>query len=284
MNIHLLHGWLARGLRCAMVAVTAPDGERSGIVLNEEGACRGNGKKPDPALWAACLPVILARLAERAPFEFTAARIGADWVAPAGDPAPPDPGPHRIRVEPMHETARGDTVILGTSSVAVALARLCLAGGFPVRVLAEDGAALAALDLPAGIPRRLLPAGTLAAEAGIGSGSHCVVLTEGHRIDEACVEELLRIPEVPYIGWMCGPDLFRAGALKLRRKGLLPDPRFFAPVGVRLGGLRAADIALSILAEIRLLVEGGRLEFSRREVPAPPAARRPPAGRKADRR
>jgi xanthine dehydrogenase accessory factor len=84
------------------------------------------------------------------------------------------------------------------------------------------------------------------------------VLTHGHALDEQVLEQLLRVPVLPYIGMVGSSKKIRGIRERLLTKGINFGPHVYSPAGLALGGNLPGDIALAILAEIKLVMEGGQ--------------------------
>jgi xanthine dehydrogenase accessory factor len=108
------------------------------------------------------------------------------------------------------------------------------------------------------------PYENLAAHIRLSAASHCVVVTHGHAQDEVVLEQLLRMPFLPYIGMVGSSKKIQGIRERLAAKGLAFGPHVYTPAGLALGGGLPGDIALAILAEIKLLMDGGRAEHLRK--------------------
>jgi xanthine dehydrogenase accessory factor len=69
--------------------------------------------------------------------------------------------------------------------------------------------------------------------------------------------------DLPYIGMIGSPKKVEIIVDNLRKRGVLLDKRVYAPVGLKIGRNLPQDIALAVLSEIRLIMEGGALEHFR---------------------
>ena len=79
------------------------------------------------------------------------------------------------------------------------------------------------------------------------------VLTRGHRWDEECVRSILNGENMPYYFGMIGSRRRVSGLLKNLREDGYPDEllhQLHAPIGLDIGGVTPAEIALSICAEM----------------------------------
>ena len=143
-------------------------------------------------------------------------------------------------------------VLLGGGHVSLALYEAALKVGFAVSV-ADDRPAFASYarvpeakevvcdSFEAALPR-----------LNIGAGDFVCVLTRGHRDDVTCVKYLLQGTEPRYLG-MIGShrrvkglfDLLAEEGYDRERMG-----RIHAPIGLAIGAVTPAEIAVSILAEL----------------------------------
>jgi xanthine dehydrogenase accessory factor len=162
---------------------------------------------------------------------------------------------HDLLVEPV--TSRPQIVIAGGGHVSKAIARQARLLDFDVTVLEDrlefadpdrfDGAAVLGGDLAANI-----------ASLDYGPQTYLVIATRGHKLDSDCIVAAVKT-NARYIGLLgsrrktvlieqmlreIGVDASRAAAIH-------------APVGLDLGGRTPEEIALSVLAEITQLRDGG---------------------------
>lgn len=96
------------------------------------------------------------------------------------------------------------------------------------------------------------------AEYAVHPGSHVVLVTRGHKLDEDCLRGLVG-RAVPYLGMIGSRRRTRAVLDELRSEGVSPDwlARIYAPVGLNIGALTPEEIAVSILSEMILFRRGG---------------------------
>jgi xanthine dehydrogenase accessory factor len=152
--------------------------------------------------------------------------------------------------------------VAGTTPIAGALVELGAAAGFAVTVVDPIASAE---DYPA--------AGRVVAEADFGAlGTEVrpfvVVATQGQWDEEALAAALRR--DVAYVGLVASPT--RAATVRswLREEAGIPEERLAAlraPAGMDLGAESAAEVALSILAEL-VQVRRGRAPFVAAPGPA----------------
>ncbi|NBG89266.1 XdhC family protein [Isachenkonia alkalipeptolytica] len=90
--------------------------------------------------------------------------------------------------------------------------------------------------------------------------TYAVVVTRGHRYDQAAVEYLLE-KELRYIGMIGSKNKVKNTLQALREKGVSKErlDRLYAPVGVDLKGPSPEEIALSIMTEMVVIKNKGNL-------------------------
>jgi xanthine dehydrogenase accessory factor len=85
-----------------------------------------------------------------------------------------------------------------------------------------------------------------------GENDYLVIATRGHRHDFYCLETALNAPDTAYIGMIGSRRRVAIVMQELRMKGFDEQrlARVHAPIGLRIGALTPAEIAVSILAEL----------------------------------
>jgi xanthine dehydrogenase accessory factor len=97
-------------------------------------------------------------------------------------------------------------------------------------------------------------------EVEVGSGTHVLLVTRGHRYDYECLRRLLAGDPLPaYIGMIGSRRRVRATFHQLRKEGFGTDTmaRIRAPVGLDVGAETPEEIAVAVLAELVLVRRGG---------------------------
>jgi xanthine dehydrogenase accessory factor len=176
------------------------------------------------------------------------------------DPEKGDPGvcggTVEIFIEPINPPPQ--VVIIGAGHVGRATAHLAKWLGFRVIVM-DDRADLVSPDwipeadayLPGSILEQL-------PKANINSQTYILALTRGYNIDVAMLPTLLET-DAAYIGVIGSRRRWTAALKELREKGV-PDEklaRVHAPIGLELNAETPEEIAVSIMAEIIMLRNGG---------------------------
>ena len=95
--------------------------------------------------------------------------------------------------------------------------------------------------------------------------SYCVIMTYGHEHDEEVLEQLLKNKNLPYIGMIGSVNKAAVLIDNIKKRGGVIDDRLYCPIGVKIGKNLPQEIALSILAEVVLVMKGGRLEHMRKD-------------------
>ena len=143
-------------------------------------------------------------------------------------------------------------VLLGGGHVSLALYEAALKVGFAVSV-ADDRPAFASYarfpeakevvcdSFEAALPR-----------LNIGAGDFVCVLTRGHRDDVTCVKYLLQGTEPRYLGMIGSHRRVKGLFDLLAEEGYDREriSRIHAPIGLSIGAVTPAEIAVSILAEL----------------------------------
>ena len=149
-------------------------------------------------------------------------------------------------------------VIVGAVHVAAHLISFSAELGFET-VLIDPRSAFLEQERFAGADRRIAswPPQALQ-EAGIDESTFVAILTHDPKIDLPALETVLRSP-ARYIGVLGSKKSHRKRLIELERRGFSAQElqRLRAPIGLDLGGRQAAEIALSIAAQM-VAVHHGR--------------------------
>jgi xanthine dehydrogenase accessory factor len=259
MWLERLHEWVEQGRPCALAMIieaqgSTPRGPGSTMAVNASGDIAGSvgGGAVEQRCVAAAQDVIASGVPKLLRFtlngkEWTVEGVRQDYGVCGGTVA--------VFIEPVLPPK--ELVAFGAGHVSRSLGRLAQALGMPFRVY-DDRPGFAAPEHFPGARQTLLgPYDDLAAHIRLGPSSFCVILTHGHAHDETVLEQLLRIPALPYIGMIGSATKVRRTFELMRARGVEPDQRVYSPVGLALGGALPEDIALAILAEVRMVLQGG---------------------------
>jgi xanthine dehydrogenase accessory factor len=166
-----------------------------------------------------------------------------------------------VFIEPI--IVRNEIVILGAGHIAEKLGRFCSILEIPYRVFDDRKEYLTEDRFPNASQLVHGDFNTIEKSIELGVESHCVIMTYGHQFDEICLEQLVKRKELPYIGMIGSPKKVAIIIKNLHDRNVYLDERVYSPVGIRIGRNFPQDIALSIVSEIMLRMEGGTLEHFR---------------------
>ena len=143
-------------------------------------------------------------------------------------------------------------ILLGGGHVSLALYEAALKVGFAVTVVDDRPAFASYARFPEAKEVICDSFETALPALSVGAGDFVCVLTRGHKDDVTCVKYLLQGSEPRYLG-MIGSHR-RVNGLKelLREEGfdVARLGRLHAPIGLSIGAVTPAEIAVSILAEL----------------------------------
>ncbi len=166
-----------------------------------------------------------------------------------------------VFIEPL--TLEPELVIFGGGHIGMSLGRLCEVVEMSYRVFDEREEFVDEKRFPGAKGLVCAPFADIAANIELTARSFCVVMTYGHAHDEEVLEQLLKNSDIPYIGMIGSPN--KAGVLirNIRQRGGIIDRRLYCPIGLRIGRNLPQEIALSVMAEVLLLMRGGSPEHMR---------------------
>lgn len=175
-------------------------------------------------------------------------------------------GRMEIFVEPIEGAPR--LVIVGAGHVGAAVAKLAREIGFRVVVVDERQELNDEALLPVCEHILLAPRESIAAVAPT-EHDYVLITTHDHRLDEEALEAYARAPH-RYVGLIGSQrKILRILARLAQRGSMLPLERVFAPVGLDLGAVTPAEIAVAIVAELVALRHGRpALHLTRASDPA----------------
>lgn len=166
-----------------------------------------------------------------------------------------------VFIEPF--LPHSELVIFGGGHIGEKLGKFCETMNFPYRVYDDRQEYVTNERFPGAAERICKPYTELTQSIRLTKASYCVILTHGHENDEICLEQLLRNRDIPYIGMIGSPNKVKVIVDNIRSRGGIVDSRLYSPVGLRIGRNLPEQIALAIMAEVMLLMEGGALEHLR---------------------
>jgi xanthine dehydrogenase accessory factor len=152
-------------------------------------------------------------------------------------------------------------VICGAGHVGAALARIALLVGYQTTLI-DDRAVFVTRERFPDERLKLVAAttwaGAAAAEIGNGRGVSVAVVTRGHNEDEECMRAVLAA-RPDYVGMIGSRRRTNIVLARLRQEGFGAEQlnAVRAPVGLDIGSVSPAEVALSIMAEIIAERRGG---------------------------
>ena len=180
-------------------------------------------------------------------------------------------------------------IIAGAGHIAVPLAAIAKTCDFEVTVI-DDRPQYAhpqrfpSADRVAAGPFRPTLAKLRQGKAAFDNDTYLVLVTRGHQHDIDCLLEALDDP-VAYIGMIGSRRRIRAVFELLERERNIPAAKFDrvrAPIGLDIGAITPAEIAVCIVAEMIGVMRGGPLPGMSRQVQEERAQRKLRAARRAD--
>jgi xanthine dehydrogenase accessory factor len=165
-----------------------------------------------------------------------------------------------------HVPAPDTIYIIGGGHVGLALSRVMATLDFRVVVIDERSRLDTLAKNRFAHEKRVLPFGEVGRAIPEGRRSYAVIMTPGHRSDDAALRPLVR-KRLRYLGVLGSPRKARQLLDQLRAEGCPPEylARVRTPVGLPIASHTAAEIAISIAAEIiQVRNAGGRDEASPR--------------------
>jgi xanthine dehydrogenase accessory factor len=183
-----------------------------------------------------------------------------------GGDAKPGQGTLTVFIEPLKPPPT--LVVIGCGHVGKAVAELAKWMDFRV-IVADDRPGYATAEQIPGMDGYVeAPPDRLADHVTINAQTCIVALTRSSALDEQFLPALLA-SDTPYIGLIGSRKRWEWTAQALAERGIAPDAlaRVHSPVGLDLNAETPKEIALSILAEIVMVLHGGQGGSLRNESP-----------------
>ncbi len=166
-----------------------------------------------------------------------------------------------VFIEPI--IPKPEIVIFGGGHIGEKLSKFCDILNLSYRVFDNREEFTSAERFPNAVERVCETYESLSESIRLTHTSYCIILTHGHKHDQICLEQIVRNRDVPYIGMIGSKNKVRVIVDAVRAKGGPIDERVYAPVGLKFGRHLPEEIALSIIAEIVLIINHGSLEHMR---------------------
>ena len=160
-----------------------------------------------------------------------------------------------VLIEP--QAPRETLVLVGAGHCARAIARLARECGMPVTVLDDRRELLADFPATAQLVSDRTPAEFIQQRAWTAHDA-LVIVSRHYEIDRDALAAALRQPGPGYLGMIGSRRKVQRVFSELRERGFAEPElaRVFAPIGLDLGADSPAEIAVSVLAEVLLVLRG----------------------------
>ena len=259
--------WRSEGIPCALVTITEAVGStprKTGSkmavsIYGETAGSVGGG-----AVELLCISLAKEAIEQETCITkcFVSKGEGEEWKPSEGNNSlGVCGGSLTVFIEPL--IIEPEIVIFGGGHVGLSLGKLCEVLEMPYRVYDDRKEFVNPERFPGAKGLLCAPFTDIAPNIKLSDRSYCVIMTYGHEHDEQVLEQLLKNSDIPYIGMIGSPR--KAGVLirNVRKRGGSIDNRLYCPIGLRIGRNLPQDIALSIMAQVVLLMKGGKLEHMR---------------------
>jgi xanthine dehydrogenase accessory factor len=269
--------WRAEGVPCALVTIIESTGftpRKAGSNMAVNIAGETAGSVGGGAVELQCIELAKEAIARETCItqRFVSKGEGEEWKPSEQENALGIcGGTLTVFIEPI--VLEPELVIFGGGHIGLYLGRLCEVLEMPYRVFDDREEFVDAGRFPGARDLVCAPFTDIARHIALSDRSYCVIMTYGHEHDEEVLEQLLKVSEIPYIGMIGSPN--KAGVLirNIRHRGGVIDNRLYCPIGLRIGRNQPQEIALSVMAEVILLMRGGspghmRIDWSE-EDPSP---------------
>lgn len=261
MWLKQLYAWKLKRIPCAIVTIIAAEGSTprgigAKMVVNANGETAGTigGGNIEFLAVSEALNAITGNRFLTLQYSLD----GDDWKPDGTGSKGICGGRLTLFIEPI--MPRKEIIMFGGGHVAEKLAALCEAMTLPYRVYDDRPDYAGKERFPRAQETVSASFADIAGHIQLSTVSYCVIMTYGHVHDETCLEQLLANKDIPYIGMMGSRQKVSALFEKMAGKNLLIDKRVFSPIGLKIGTELPEEIALSILAEIVCLMNGGTPE------------------------
>jgi xanthine dehydrogenase accessory factor len=264
MWLKSLNEWKAKGIPCAIITIVKAEGSTprhagATMVVSKDGDIAGS--VGGGMVEYECMKMVNEVISTNQPilkeFSLKGETEGGNGLPCGGICG----GSVSVFIEPV--VVKKELVIFGAGHIAEKLGKFCDILDLPYRVYDDRKEYLTQDRFPKATELVHAEFPALNKTITLGAASYCVILTYGHTHDEVCLEQLVQNKNLPYIGMIGSPKKVSVIVENLKSRGIALDNRVYSPVGLCIGRNLPQDIALSILSEIMLLMEGGSLKHFR---------------------
>ncbi|NLB51809.1 MAG: xanthine dehydrogenase [Syntrophomonadaceae bacterium] len=152
-----------------------------------------------------------------------------------------------------------ELVILGGGHIAKPLAKVAKLLGFKVVVLDDRPGFASKERFPDADQLFTMPFDRIHEVLELGARSHVVIVTQGHRHDWVCMQQVLKFP-FAYLGVIGSKRKIALTKEKMMAEGFDPSKinNIYMPIGIDIGAETPEEIAISIAAELIKVRYGGK--------------------------
>jgi xanthine dehydrogenase accessory factor len=155
-------------------------------------------------------------------------------------------------------------IILGCGHISVALSRMATLAGFETWVYDDRPAFANRERFPEAKEVIMDDFAKLREHIDIRRGDYVVVVTRGHKHDQACLEAVLKGTYPAYLGMIGSKRRVAVVMKQLEEEGYAKEllSKVYSPIGLKIGAITPEEIAVSILAEV-IACKYGRTDHAR---------------------
>jgi xanthine dehydrogenase accessory factor len=268
MWLQKISEWHAAGIPCALVTIIESSGSTprktgSKMAVSNKGEIAGSvgGGGVEFSCISIAQEVIKKEICIKK--RFVSKGDGDEWKADDADTAlGVCGGSLTVFIEPV--IVEPEIVIFGAGHIGEHIGKLCEVLAIPYKVYDDRIEFANTTRFPGAKEVVCAPFKEIEQNIALHGRSYCVILTYGHEHDEEVLEQLLKNKDLPYIGMIGSIGKCTTLIQNLKSRGTRIDDRLYAPIGLKIGKNLPPEIALSIIAEIVMIMKGGKLEHARR--------------------
>lgn len=155
---------------------------------------------------------------------------------------------------------RDKLLIVGGGHIALELYQLGSMMGFHTVIFEDREEYVSPERFPKADELILGPVDERLGNYSVNENCYIVIITRGHRYDESALRSVIN-SNARYIGMIGSKNKTQYVMDQMRSNGIAQDriDRVYSPIGIALGGETPVEIAFSIMAEIMLVKNNGRL-------------------------
>jgi len=264
MWLNSITKWYTEGIPCAIVTIIKAEGSTprktgSKMAVNTYGDTAGS--VGGGAVELLCISLAKEAITKEICItrDFVSKGEDEEWKPSEGDKSlGVCGGSLTVFIEPL--IIEPELVIFGGGHIGLYLGKLCEVLEIPYRVYDDRKEFVDNERFPGATRLLCAPFNDIASNIKLSNKSYCLIMTYGHSHDEVVLEQLLKNSNIPYIGMIGSKNKAAILIRNIRNRGGVIDKRLYCPVGLCIGRNLPKEIALSIMAQVILLMRSGSLE------------------------